>query len=71
MEISVKLLSENLFLTVKNTVLCKVEIENNVLKTDKQDKTNHGYGSGNAVLCAEKTAERLPTNVRTRISKPN
>ena len=58
-EISVKLVSDNLFLTVKNTVLHKVEIENNVLKTNKQDKTNHGYGSGNAVLCADRNSGTL------------
>lgn len=53
-DISIKLLGENLFLTIKNTVLCKVEIENNVLITNKQDKERHGFGSGNAVMCAEK-----------------
>lgn len=53
-EISVKLLGENLYFTIKNTVLHKVEIENNVLKTDKQDTERHGFGSGNAVMCAEK-----------------
>ncbi len=53
-DISIKLLAENLFFTIKNTVLCKVEIENNVLITNKQDNERHGFGSGNAVMCAEK-----------------
>ena len=53
-EISVKLLSDNLFFTIKNTVLYKVEIINNILKTENDDKKHHGFGSGNAVMCAEK-----------------
>ncbi len=59
MEISVKLLGENLFFTIKNTVLHKVDIENNVLKTEKHDKEQHGFGSGNAVMCAEKNGGAL------------
>lgn len=58
-EISVKLLGENLFFIIKNTVLHKVEIENNVLKTEKHDKEQHGFGSGNAVRCAEKNGGAL------------
>ncbi len=58
-EISVKLLGENLFFIIKNTVLRKVEIENNILKTDKQDKEQHGFGSGNAIICAEKNGGTL------------
>lgn len=58
-EISVKLLGENLFFIIKNTVLRKVEIENNVLKTEKCDKEQHGFGSGNAVMCAEKNGGAL------------
>lgn len=58
-EISIKLLGENLFFKIKNTVLHKVDIENNVLKTEKQDKEQHGFGSGNAVLCAEKCGGAL------------
>lgn len=58
-EISVKLLSENLFFTITNTVSHKVEITNNILKTEKLDKKRHGFGSGNAVLCAEKNGGAL------------
>lgn len=58
-EISVKLLGENLFFTIKNTVARKVEIVNNILKTEKQDKNRHGFGSGNAVICAEKNGGEL------------
>jgi len=58
-EISVKLLSENLFLTITNTVSHKAEIANNILKTEKRDKKHHGFGSGNAVLCAEKNGGAL------------
>lgn len=58
-EISVKLLGENLFFTIKNTVLRKIEIENNVLKTEKCNKEQHGFGSGNAVMCAEKNGGAL------------
>ncbi len=53
-EISVKLLGENLFFTIKNTISHKIEIENNILTTEKQDTKHHGFGSGNAVMCAEK-----------------
>lgn len=58
-EISVKLLDENLFFTIKNTVSHKIEIENNILKTEKQDTKHHGFGSGNAVMCAEKNGGML------------
>lgn len=58
-DISVKLLGENLFFIIKNTVLHKVEIENNVLKTEKHDKKQHGFGSGNAVICAENNGGAL------------
>ncbi len=58
-EISVKLLSENLFFTITNTVSHKVEITNNILKTEKLDKKRHGFGSGNAMLCAEKNGGTL------------
>ncbi len=57
--ISVKLLNENLFFTITNTVSHKVEITNNILKTEKHDKKHHGFGSGNAVLCAEKKGGAL------------
>lgn len=58
-DISVKVLEGNLFLSIKNTVSHKIEIENNMLKTEKEDKERHGYGSGNAVLCAEKNGGTL------------
>lgn len=58
-DISVKLLGENLFFTVKNSVSHKVDIVDNTLKTEKQDKNRHGFGSGNAVRCAEKNGGEL------------
>ncbi len=58
-EISVKLLGESLFFTLKNTISYKIEIVNNILKTDKQDTKHHGFGSGNAVMCAEKNGGAL------------
>lgn len=58
-EISVKLLGENLFFTIKNSVLHKVEIVDNVLKTEKKDKNRHGFGSENAARCAEKNGGAL------------
>lgn len=53
-EISVKLLGENLFFTIKNTISRKIEIMNNILTTEKKDTNHHGFGSGNAAMCAEK-----------------
>lgn len=58
-EISVKLLGESLFFTLKNTISYKIEIVNNILKTDKRDTKHHGFGSGNAVACAEKNGGAL------------
>ncbi len=58
-EISVKLLSENLFFTITNSISHKVEITNNILKTEKLDKKRHGFGLENAVLCAEKNGGAL------------
>lgn len=58
-EISVKLLGENLFFTIKNSVLHKVEIVDNVLKTEKKDRNRHGFGSENAARCAEKNGGAL------------
>lgn len=58
-EISIRLLGENLFFVIKNTVLCKIEIVDNILQTEKQDKERHGFGSGNAVMCAEKNGGTL------------
>lgn len=58
-EISVKTLGNYLYVTVKNSVDHKVEIADNVLTTDKQDKTIHGFGTKNSVICAEKNGGTL------------
>lgn len=58
-EISIKLLGGNLFFAIKNTISCKVNIINNILQTEKQNKELHGFGSGNAVICAEKNGGTL------------
>lgn len=58
-EISIKLLGENLFFAIKNTISCKVNIIDNILQTNKQDKDMHGFGSGNAVICAERNGGTL------------
>lgn len=58
-EISVKLLGKNLFFTIKNTISHKIEIVDNILTTEKHDKRYHGFGSGNAVRCAEKNGGEL------------
>lgn len=57
--ISVKLLRENLYFTIKNSISHKIEIVNNILTTEKQDTKHHGFGSGNAVMCAEKNGGEL------------
>ena len=57
--ISVKLLGENLYFTIKNSISHKIEIVNNILTTEKQDTKHHGFGSGNAVMCAEKNGGEL------------
>lgn len=46
--------AERLILTVKNTVLNKVEIKDNAIKTTKSDRENHGFGL-NAI---KKTAQK-------------
>ena len=46
--------AERLTLTVKNTVLKKVEIKDNAIKTTKSDRENHGFGL-NAI---KKTAQK-------------
>ena len=51
--ISARLLDDNLFFTIKNTISHKIEIVNNILTTEKHDTRYHGFGSGNAVICAE------------------
>lgn len=58
-EISIKQLGENLFFVIKNTVPYKIEIVDNILQTDKRDKELHGFGTGNAVMCAEKNGGTL------------
>lgn len=58
-EISVKLLEKNLFFTIKNTIPHKIEIVDNILTTEKHDKGHHGFGSVNAVRCAEKNGGEL------------
>ncbi len=58
-KISVKLLDDNLFFTIKNTISYKVEIVNNILTTEKHDTKYHGFGSGNAVMCAERYGGEL------------
>lgn len=58
-EISVRLLGKNLFFTIKNTISHKIEIVDNILTTEKHDKRYHGFGSGNAVRCAEKNGGEL------------
>lgn len=57
--ISVKLLGDNLFFTIKNTISHKIEIVNNILTTEKYDTRHHGFGSGNAAICAEKNGGEL------------
>lgn len=57
--ISVKLLGENLYFTIKNSISHKIEIVNNILTTEKQDAKHHGFGSENAVMCAEKNGGEL------------
>lgn len=58
-EISIKLLNENLFFSIKNSISHKIEIVNNILTTEKNDISHHGFGSGNAVKCAEKNGGEL------------
>lgn len=52
-EISFKFAGPNLLCRIENTVNRKVEITDNVMQTEKDDKINHGYGTENARLCAE------------------
>lgn len=58
-EISVKILGDNLFFTIKNTIPHRIEIMDNILITEKHNKRQHGFGSGNAVKCAEKNGGEL------------
>lgn len=57
--ISARLLDDNLFFTIKNTISHKIEIVNNILTTEKHDTRYHGFGSGNAVICAENNGGEL------------
>ena len=75
-EISVKLLGENLFFTIKNTISHKIEIVDNILTTEKHDKRHHGFGSDNAVKCAEKNGGELifkcsDTHFEAELTIPN
>ncbi|MBQ9767650.1 MAG: GHKL domain-containing protein [Lachnospiraceae bacterium] len=47
------------FCTIKNTVLHPVQIRNNRMQTEKEDTRRHGYGTINAVKCAEKNGGEL------------
>ena len=53
-EVSFRFIGENFFCRVKNSVEHKVDIVNNNLVTEKSDKINHGHGTYNARICAEK-----------------
>ena len=75
-EISVKLLDDNLFFTIKNSVSHKIEIVDNILTTEKHDKMHHGFGSENAVKCAEKNGGALifkcsDTRFEAELTMPN
>lgn len=57
--IFIKHLDENLYFSIVNTVSHKVEINDNRLTTEKQNKQKHGYGTVNAVTCAEQNGGSL------------
>lgn len=57
--ILIRYLDKNLYFSIVNTVMHKVEINDNRLTTEKQDKQNHGYGAVNAVNCAQKNGGTL------------
>ncbi len=52
--VSFRFIGENFFCKVTNTVDRKVNILNNTLVTEKNDKINHGHGTYNARMCTEK-----------------
>ncbi|MCM1062527.1 MAG: GHKL domain-containing protein [Eubacterium sp.] len=52
--VSFRFIGENFFCKVMNTVDRKVNVENNTLVTEKNDKLNHGHGTYNARMCTEK-----------------
>lgn len=58
-EIYFKFAGAGLLCEKKNSVDRRAEIINNELQTDKDDKINHGHGSGNARKCAEKNEGAL------------
>lgn len=52
--ISFKFIGGNFYCTIKNTVSKKINVINNELETEKNDKQNHGFGTLNARNCAER-----------------
>lgn len=52
--VSFRFIGENFFCRVTNTVDHKVNVVNNMLVTEKNDKLNHGHGTYNARMCTEK-----------------
>ena len=52
--VSFRFIGENFFCKVMNTVDHKVNVINNTLVTEKNDKLNHGHGTYNARMCTEK-----------------
>lgn len=52
--VSFRFIGENFFCKVMNTVDHKVNVINNMLVTEKNDKLNHGHGTYNARMCTEK-----------------
>lgn len=52
--VSFRFIGENFFCKVTNTVDRKVNVVNNMLVTEKNDKLNHGHGTYNARMCTEK-----------------
>lgn len=52
--VSFRFIGENFFCRVTNTVDRKVNVLNNMLVTEKNDKLNHGHGTYNARMCTEK-----------------
>ena len=52
--IAFKFIGSSLYCTIQNSVSKKVNIKNNMLETEKDDKKNHGLGTVNARRCAEK-----------------
>lgn len=58
-DISIKILGSSLYVTVVNPVAKRVEIVGNCLQSEKRDKLRHGYGTVNAVTCAERNGGSL------------